>query len=83
MYYIYLAQLKCFLQLLNFQRYDTAIFPYVVLEVGVIRLCGTAEFEENCLGIRNSSNFSAERRNSPPLPYADILENDKRNAEFS
>ena len=36
-----------------------------------------------CHGIRNSSNSSAERRNSPPLPDADFLENDKRNAEFS
>ena len=36
-----------------------------------------------CRGIRNSSTFSAEQRNSPPLPDADFLENDKRNAEFS
>ena len=36
-----------------------------------------------CRGIRNSSNFSAERRNSSYLPDADFLENDKRDAEFS
>ena len=36
-----------------------------------------------CRGIRNSSNFSAERRNSSHLPHADFHENDKRNAELS
>ena len=36
-----------------------------------------------CRGIRNFSNFSAERRNSPSLPGADFLENNRRNAEFS
>ena len=36
-----------------------------------------------CCGIRNSSNFSAERRNSPLLRDADFLKNYKRNAEFS
>ena len=34
-------------------------------------------------GLRNSSKFLAERRNSPPLPDADFLENDKQNTEFS
>ena len=34
-------------------------------------------------GIRNPSNFSAERRNSPSLPDADFLENVERNEEFS
>ena len=36
-----------------------------------------------CCGIRNSSNFSAERRNSPLLRDADFLKNYKGNAEFS
>ena len=50
------------------------------------RSSGFAELRNSkriCHGIRNSSNFSAERRNSSYLPDADFLENDKRDAEFS
>ena len=59
-----------------------------VFEMGVIKVFGTAEFEENMSwntgvhkrGIRNSSNCSTEGRNSSPLF---LLENDERNTEFS
>ena len=34
--------------------------------MGVIRVCGTAGFEKIRRGIRNSSNFLAGQRNSPP-----------------
>ena len=35
-----------------------------------------------CRGIRNFSNFLAERRHFPPQQDEDFLENDKRNTDF-
>ena len=84
---------------LSIQLFEVAINSLIqpsqmvrqVAQTGVINIHGHGRILDSlwvfflffCRGIRNSSNFSAERRNSPPLPDADLLENDKRNAEFS
>ena len=60
-----------------------AFWTLETLKWGSSGFAGQRNLRKICPGIRNSSNFSAERRDSPPLPDADFLENNKRNAEFS
>ena len=59
---------------------------WIIIDQLLVGSSGFAEqrnLKKICRGIRNSSNFSAERRDSPCLPDADFLENDNWNAEFS